>query len=30
MLGKADEGYDVVGTVRVDRQDSLFRRLASH
>ncbi|WP_246804627.1 glycosyltransferase [Desulfosarcina cetonica] len=24
-----DEGFDVVGTVRANRQDSLFRRLAS-
>jgi len=30
LLAKADEGYDVVGTVRVDRRDSLFRRAASH
>lgn len=30
VLAVADQGYDVVGTVRVNRQDSLFRRLASH
>jgi undecaprenyl-phosphate 4-deoxy-4-formamido-L-arabinose transferase len=30
LVAKADEGYDVVGTVRMDRQDSLFRRLSSH
>lgn len=30
LVAKADEGFDVVGTVRTDRQDSLFRRLASH
>jgi undecaprenyl-phosphate 4-deoxy-4-formamido-L-arabinose transferase len=30
LVAKADEGYDVVGTVRVNRRDSLFRRLASH
>lgn len=29
LVEKADEGYDVVGTVRQNRQDSLFRRLAS-
>jgi len=29
LVAKADEGYDVVGSVRVQRQDSLFRRLAS-
>jgi undecaprenyl-phosphate 4-deoxy-4-formamido-L-arabinose transferase len=28
-VAKADEGYDVVGTVRQNRQDSLFRKLAS-
>ncbi len=26
---KADEGFDVVGTVRQNRQDSLFRKSAS-
>lgn len=29
LLAKIDEGYDVVGTVRVHRHDTLFRRLAS-
>ena len=29
LLGKFDEGYDVVGGVRRQRQDSLARRLAS-
>lgn len=29
LVAKTDEGYDVVGSVRVQRQDSLFRRLAS-
>lgn len=29
LVAKADEGYDVVGTVRQNRQDSLFRKLAS-
>jgi undecaprenyl-phosphate 4-deoxy-4-formamido-L-arabinose transferase len=29
LVEKMDEGFDVVGTVRVPRQDSLFRRLAS-
>lgn len=29
LVATADEGYDVVGTVRQNRQDSLFRRLAS-
>ena len=30
LLAEADAGYDVVGTVRTPRRDSLFRRLASH
>lgn len=30
LLEKADEGFDVVATVRVNRRDSLFRRLSSH
>ncbi|WP_058910453.1 undecaprenyl-phosphate 4-deoxy-4-formamido-L-arabinose transferase [Entomohabitans teleogrylli] len=29
LVEKADEGYDVVGTVRQNRQDSGFRKLAS-
>lgn len=29
LVAKIDEGFDVVGSVRVKRQDSLFRRLAS-
>lgn len=29
LVTTADEGYDVVGTVRQNRQDSLFRKLAS-
>ncbi len=29
LVAKMEEGYDVVGSVRVKRQDSLFRRLAS-
>ncbi|ESS56119.1 undecaprenyl-phosphate 4-deoxy-4-formamido-L-arabinose transferase [Enterobacter cloacae S611] len=29
LVAKANEGYDVVGTVRQNRQDSLFRKLAS-
>lgn len=29
LLAKIDEGYDAVGGVRVGRQDSYFRRLAS-
>jgi undecaprenyl-phosphate 4-deoxy-4-formamido-L-arabinose transferase len=29
LVGAIEEGVDVVGTVRMDRQDSLFRRLAS-
>lgn len=28
-MAKADEGYDVVGTVRQNRQDSIFRKTAS-
>jgi undecaprenyl-phosphate 4-deoxy-4-formamido-L-arabinose transferase len=29
IVAKADEGYDVVGSVRRNRRDSLFRRLSS-
>ena len=29
LLAKMDEGYDYVGTIRKQRQDSAFRRLAS-
>ena len=29
LVAKMDEGYDVVGSVRVKRQDSVFRRAAS-
>ena len=29
LVEKADEGYDVVGTVRQNRQDSVFRKSAS-
>lgn len=29
LVAKADEGYDVVGTVRQNRQDSLFRKMSS-
>ncbi len=29
LVVKMEEGYDVVGSVRIKRQDSLFRRLAS-
>jgi len=29
LVGKAREGYDVVGTVRVNRKDSGFRKLSS-
>ncbi|EAS2525565.1 undecaprenyl-phosphate 4-deoxy-4-formamido-L-arabinose transferase, partial [Salmonella enterica subsp. enterica serovar Senftenberg] len=29
LVAKADEGFDVVGTVRQNRQDSLFRKSAS-
>jgi len=29
LVAKMEEGYDVVGSVRVQRQDSLLRRLAS-
>ena len=29
LVTKMDEGYDVVGTMRVPRQDSVFRRVAS-
>lgn len=30
LLAAMDEGYDVVGSIRTPRQDSLFRRFASH
>lgn len=30
LVAKADEGYDVVGTVRQNRQDTWFRKRASH
>jgi undecaprenyl-phosphate 4-deoxy-4-formamido-L-arabinose transferase len=30
LVAKMDEGYDVVGSVRVNRQDTLFRRAASN
>jgi len=29
LVAKVDEGYDVVGSVRQDRQDALFRKLFS-
>ena len=29
LIAKAEEGFDVVGTVRQNRQDSMFRRYAS-
>ncbi|MFA7183731.1 MAG: glycosyltransferase [Victivallales bacterium] len=29
LVAKAEEGYDVVGTIRQNRQDSFFRRYAS-
>ncbi len=29
LMQKIEEGYDVVGSIRVPRQDTLFRRLAS-
>ncbi|WP_342325428.1 undecaprenyl-phosphate 4-deoxy-4-formamido-L-arabinose transferase [Kosakonia sp. BYX6] len=29
LVAKANEGYDVVGTVRQNRRDSLFRKMAS-
>ena len=29
LVAKADEGYDVVGTIRANRQDTLFRKIAS-
>ncbi len=29
LVRKMEEGYDVVGSVRVNRQDTLFRRIAS-
>lgn len=29
LLGKMDEGYDYVGTIRINRQDSWWRRVAS-
>ena len=30
LVAKADEGFDVVGTVRMNRRDTFFRRAASH
>ena len=30
LIDKIEEGFDVVGSVRVPRQDTLFRRVASH
>lgn len=30
LVAKVDEGYDVVGSVRVPREDSAFRRIASY
>ncbi|MBW1779514.1 MAG: glycosyltransferase [Deltaproteobacteria bacterium] len=30
VVAKADEGFDVVGTVRMNRRDTFFRRTASH
>lgn len=30
LVAKADEGCDVVGTVRMNRRDTFFRRAASH
>lgn len=30
LVTKADEGYDVVGTVRQNRQDGRLRKMASH
>lgn len=30
LIQKMEEGYDVVGSVRVPRQDTIFRRAASH
>ncbi|MBR7404504.1 glycosyltransferase, partial [Klebsiella pneumoniae] len=29
LVAKADEGYDVVGTVRQNRQDRIFRKTAA-
>ncbi|MDR0616754.1 MAG: glycosyltransferase [Synergistaceae bacterium] len=29
ILAKMDEGYDTVGTYRIDRQDPIFRKIAS-
>ncbi len=29
LVEKMEEGFDVIGTVRMDRQDSLFRKIAS-
>lgn len=29
LVSKAAEGYDVVGTIRVNRQDTIFRKVAS-
>jgi len=30
LVAKAEEGFDVVGTVRMSRRDTFFRRAASH
>ncbi|MFO7599755.1 MAG: glycosyltransferase [Candidatus Desulfacyla sp.] len=30
LVAKAEEGFDVVGTVRMNRRDTFFRRSASH
>ena len=30
LVAKAEEGFDVVGTVRMNRRDTFFRRAASH
>ncbi len=30
LVAKMEEGYDVVGTIRVPRNDTAFRRLSSH
>ena len=29
LVAKMDEGFDVVGTVRINRKDTLFRKAAS-
>ncbi|MCF8145789.1 MAG: glycosyltransferase [Deltaproteobacteria bacterium] len=30
LVAKAEEGFDVVGTVRMNRRDTFFRKVASH